>query len=150
MEKKYCYEYPRPAVTVDIVCLRSGKEGEEILLIRRKHEPFQGLWALPGGFVNSNEDPASAACRELKEETGLIIEEPEQFHCFGRPGRDPRGWTISIAFLCRIGHKGDRPSCLIHADDDASDVRWFSARKLPTLAFDHDEIIARALMTAGR
>jgi 8-oxo-dGTP diphosphatase len=142
-QKKYCYPYPRPAVTVDVVCLRRVRRVLQILLIRRKHDPFQGFWALPGGFVNIDEDLEPAARRELREETGLRVRALRQVQAFGKPDRDPRHRTISIAFLTRIGHNEN--SKKIRAADDAADVQWFKADELPDLAFDHREIIRRAL-----
>jgi 8-oxo-dGTP diphosphatase len=142
-EKKYCYAYPHPAVTVDIVCLRSVGRTRHVLLIQRKNGPFQGSWALPGGFVDIGEDLESAARRELWEETGLRVRTLRQVGAFGKPGRDPRERTISIAFLARIGH--NKNSKKIRAADDARDVKWFNVRGLPTLAFDHRRIIRQAL-----
>lgn len=91
--KRYCYDYPRPAVTADVVCF-SQIDGLRVLLIKRGGEPFEGQWALPGGFVDIDEDLEDAARRELKEETGLEMDSLKQFRCFGAPGRDPRGRTI--------------------------------------------------------
>ncbi|HEY8506492.1 MAG TPA: NUDIX hydrolase, partial [Gemmataceae bacterium] len=88
----FVYDYPRPALTVD-VALVSRDEPPKVLLIRRLKEPFAGRWALPGGFVDENEPLAAAARRELREETGLAAEDLEQLHTFGEPGRDPRGWV---------------------------------------------------------
>jgi 8-oxo-dGTP diphosphatase len=142
-EKKYCYAYPHPAVTVDIVCLRLEGSARQVLLIRRKNKPFQGSWALPGGFVDIDEDLEPAARRELREETGLRVRTLRQVYAFGKPGRDPRERTISIAFLARIGH--NKNSKNIRAADDAEDVKWFNVRGLPALAFDHRQIIRQAL-----
>jgi len=136
---KYVYDYPRPAVAVDVVCFRKRCHTLEVALIRRDRTPFLGMWALPGGFVEIDEDLPHAALRELKEETGLDPLFIEQFHCFGRPDRDPRGRTISIAYLA-----------LVHAEakgqpgDDARELAWFPLANLPQLAFDHDLIIDRA------
>ncbi len=138
---EFCYSHPRPAVTVDIVCLRSEGQSWRVLLIRRKHEPFAGYWALPGGFVDADEDLEQAARRELKEETGIEPMTLRQFYCFGRPGRDPRGWTISVAFLAICDDNLDEK---IRAGDDADDVRWFAVDELPELAFDHKEIIEKS------
>jgi len=142
LEKKYCYAYPHPAVTVDVVCFRGVLE-LEILLIRRKRDPYGGFWAIPGGFVEIDEDLESAARRELKEETGLGVKTLVQVQAFGRPDRDPRGRTISIAFLSWFEDKETTDN--IRAADDAADVRWFSIDHLPDLAFDHREIITRSL-----
>lgn len=140
---KYCYDYPRPAVTVDVVCLRRGEAGPEVLLIRRKHDPFQGAWALPGGFVEETEDLDAAARRELAEETGLTVGPLVQVQAFGKPDRDPRGRTITIAFLAWIDDKEKMEN--IRAADDAADIQWFRIDRLPDLAFDHRRIVATAL-----
>ena len=115
-------------------------ERKKILLIERKHDPFKGMWALPGGFVDENEDLNDAACRELKEETGIENIKIMQFGAFGKPGRDPRGHTVAIGFMAIL------PSTInVTAGDDAAQAMWFSVNKLPDLAFDHDEIIKKAL-----
>jgi 8-oxo-dGTP diphosphatase len=109
------------------------------LLIKRKNDPFVDQWALPGGFINESEDLVTAAKRELKEETGLTIETMEQVRAFGAPGRDPRGRTISIAFVSRIFSEEE-----LNAGDDATEASWVSIDDLPELAFDHAEIIEAA------
>jgi 8-oxo-dGTP diphosphatase len=146
-EKKYCYEYARPMVTVDVVCFWQAGQDIRVLLIRRGREPFKDCWAIPGGFVNMDEDLETAARRELKEETHLEPIRMEQFYCFGDPGRDPRGRTISVAFLAWIEDKNESICRAILADDDASDAQWFDLENLPKLAFDHDQIIQKAKMT---
>jgi 8-oxo-dGTP diphosphatase len=138
-KKPYCYEYPRPAVTVDLVLVTRERK-PRVLLIRRKHDPFAGSWALPGGFVDENETLEAAARRELREETGLEVEELEQLKTFGDPGRDPRGWTIAVAHLARVDAAELRPE----AADDAAEVGWHRLDRLPPLAFDHDQILACA------
>lgn len=135
--KKYSYDYPRPAVTVDLV-LVTEEERPRVLLIRRRHEPFAGTWALPGGFVDENESLETAARRELREEAGLDVGELEQLHTFGDPGRDPRGWTVSVAYLARV----DADRLAPRADDDAAEVDWHNLDELPALAFDHAKILA--------
>jgi 8-oxo-dGTP diphosphatase len=136
---KYVYEYPRPAVTVDIVIVtRSPKP--RVLLIRRKYEPFAGCWALPGGFVDMEETLEAAARRELLEETGVHAKDLVQLRTFGDPGRDPRGRTISVAYLAVVNADKLKP----HAADDAAEVGWFSLTRPPSLAFDHREILAFA------
>jgi 8-oxo-dGTP diphosphatase len=136
---KYVYEYPRPAVTVDIVIVtRSPKP--RVLLIRRRNEPFAGCWALPGGFVDMDETLEAAARRELLEETGVHAKDLVQLHTFGDPGRDPRGRTISVAYLAVVNADKLKP----HAADDAAEVGWFSLTRPPSLAFDHREILAFA------
>jgi 8-oxo-dGTP diphosphatase len=138
-QKKYSYDYPRPAVTVDVVIVTRGKD-PQVLLIRRKHEPFAGMWAIPGGFVDMDESLEAAARRELREETGVEAGELEQLHTFGAPGRDPRGRTISVVYLARVDAAQVKPQ----AADDAAEVGWHSLHQPPPLAFDHAEILACA------
>src|SRR6266404_4332625 len=98
---RYVYEWPRPAVTVDLVIVTREKK-PRVLLIRRKHEPFADCWAIPGGFVDMDEPLDAAARRELLEETGVRVQQVVQLGTFGAPGRDPRGRTISVAYLAQI------------------------------------------------
>lgn len=135
--KKFCYEYPRPAVTVDTVVL-SGRARPRVLLIRRKHEPFAGMWAIPGGFVDMDEGLEEAARRELHEETGAAVGRIEQLATFGDPGRDPRGRTISVVYLARVNGSKVKP----RGGDDAAEAAWHSLLRPPPLAFDHAEILA--------
>jgi 8-oxo-dGTP diphosphatase len=143
----YTYPHPRPALTVDIVLIKERRDGPEILLIQRGHRPFAGHWALPGGFVDENEPLEAAARRELFEETGLESPELRQLGAFGDPGRDPRGWTVSVVFWTRVA--GDVTP---HAGDDASAARWWSLNDLPPLAFDHADIVrqAKTLLTSQK
>ncbi len=136
------YTYPRPALTADVVLFREREQGTEVLLIRRARPPFKGQWALPGGFVDEGEPLAQAARRELGEETGITlpVELFQQVAAFGEPGRDPRGWTVSIAFWAEV--PPDAKPC---AADDAAEARWWPVNALPPLAFDHAQIIAAAL-----
>ena len=137
---RYVYEYERPSMTVDVVIVTRGAE-PRVLLIRRKHEPFAGAWALPGGFVDPNERLGDAAARELREETGVAGVDLEQLAAFGDPGRDPRDWTVSVAFLARVDARRVKPA----AADDAAEVGWHPLAAPPQpLAFDHDKILARA------
>jgi len=135
-KKPFCYEYPRPAVTVDIVVV-SRDEPPRVLLIRRKHEPFAGMWAIPGGFVDMAESLEDAARRELREETSVRGGRLEQLATFGDPGRDPRGRTISVVYVTRVDVTKVRP----RAADDAAEVGWHPLHRLPPLAFDHREIL---------
>ena len=139
-KKPHCYEFPRPALTVDLVLI-SKEARPRVLLIRRKHEPFARKWAFPGGFVEENEKLEAAARRELQEETGLKVGSLEQLHAFGDPGRDPRGWTVTVAFIGRVDPKKLQPK----ADDDADEVEWHFAADPPRLAFDHARILKMAL-----
>ena len=136
---RFSYDYPRPALTVDVV-LVSREDRPRVLLIKRKKDPFAGTWALPGGFVDAGERLVDAALRELREETGLTADGLEQLYAAGDPGRDPRGWTVSVVFLARTGAK--RPKAT--AADDAAEVGWFPLDEPPPMAFDHGMILARA------
>jgi 8-oxo-dGTP diphosphatase len=135
--KKYTYDYPRPAVTVDVAVV-TRQARPQVLLIRRKHPPFAGMWALPGGFVEMAESLEAAARRELFEETGIKGLKLEQVHTFGDPGRDPRGRTISVVYLARVKLAQVKP----RAGDDAAQTAWHSLHRLPVLAFDHEQILA--------
>lgn len=139
----YTYKYERPCVTVDIILFSTKNQTSELLLIQRKNDPFKGRWAIPGGFIEMDEPLKQAAVRELKEETNVDISEEklEQFYTFGKPDRDPRARTITVAYLAIIDPDDVKPE----ADSDASGVRWFPCDELPPLAFDHQEIIERAL-----
>lgn len=120
-------EYPKPSLTADIAVFRRIRDGIELLLIRRAKHPFKGCWALPGGFVDPNEDVIDAAWRELEEETGVTNVSLEPFGIYGTPGRDPRGWTVSGGF-CALVDDVD-----VKAGDDAADARWWTAEA----AFDN-------------
>lgn len=137
----FTYRYPRPMVTTDIVVFKKDAKGVKILLIERGNPPFEGQWALPGGFVDENEALKTAALRELKEETQLEGIELSQLHTFGNPGRDPRGHCISIVYMGWLTDEKQQ----VAAGDDAKEVRWFPINDLPQLAFDHKEIIALAI-----
>ncbi|MBR5655993.1 MAG: NUDIX hydrolase [Prevotella sp.] len=142
-EKKYHYKYPRPSVTTD--CLVFGQDGSrlKILLIKRGFEPFKGRWAFPGGFLEMGESAEEGVLRELEEETGLSGLSVKQLHTFSAPGRDPRGWTISIAFwtVVQLSDVED-----VKGSDDAVEAEWFDVDNVPALAFDHDEMLKMALM----
>jgi len=140
---KYTYEYPRPALSVDAVVFCGPAEARKLLLVKRGVEPFKDCWALPGGFVDEGERPVEATRRELAEETGVIWEGPlVPVGAFGDPGRDPRGWTVSAAYLADMG----LDETYVVPGDDAAEARWFFADELPEpLAFDHSDIIVAAL-----
>lgn len=137
--RKFSYDYPRPGLTVDLAIV-SRELRPRVLLIRRKHDPFAGTWAMPGGYVEEMERLTDAARRELQEETGLEIDELEQLYTAGDPGRDPRGWTVTVAYLARVDADQLKPV----AADDAEEVAWFPLDELPQLAFDHAMILGRA------
>jgi 8-oxo-dGTP diphosphatase len=130
----------RPSVTVDVVVVARVHGRPSVLLVKRKNPPFAGCWAIPGGFVEPDEPLEEAARRELQEETGALSVRMEQIHTFGDPGRDPRGWVISVAYLAMLdeGAVGDWD---LAAGSDADAVGWFDLDDLPSLAFDHADII---------
>lgn len=136
---KFSYDYPRPALTVDVV-VATREEGPRVLLIRRGKDPFAGRWALPGGFVDQNERLIDAARRELVEETGVTVGDLEQLYTAGDPGRDPRGWTVSVTYLARV----DVGQVSAAAADDAAEVGWFPLDQPPEMAFDHEMLLKRA------
>lgn len=136
-------ERERPAVTVDVVVIRHQGGQPQVLLVRRARPPFAGYWALPGGFVEPGEPLEQAARRELLEETGIEPDRLEQLHTFGDPGRDPRGWTISVAYLALLSDT-EAQTRQPHSGSDADEVGWFDLHRLPPLAFDHADILACA------
>lgn len=127
-------------VTVDVTLFRKNENGYELLLIQRLNPPFQGYWALPGGFVDENEELETAAKRELFEETNIQIFQVKQINAYGNPERDPRSHTVSVAFFGQTDL-----SAQAQAKDDAKAVKWFPIDELPVLAFDHAEIIRDAI-----
>ena len=135
----FTYEYPRPAVTAD--CVVIAKENEsEVLLIQRGNEPFKGCWAFPGGFMNMDETTEQCAVRELEEETGLKVTEIKQIGAYSKVDRDPRGRTITVAYLAIIDKVEN-----VEGLDDAAKAQWFPISNLPKLAFDHEEIMRDAI-----
>lgn len=133
---KYCYDYPRPCVTTDMVIFRENEGTMELLLIERKNEPYKGCWAFPGGFLNDNETLEQCASRELEEETSLKDLVLTQFKAYSSLKRDPRHRTITIVF---VGFLTSDQSEI--AGDDAAKAKWFSISAFPSLAFDHQQII---------
>jgi len=139
---KYIYEWPRPMVTVDAAVFRYSAGKPELLLIKRKNEPYKGKWAFPGGFVDMDEELEDAVVRELAEETGLTDVPLEQMHAFGTIGRDPRGRQITIVFMGIT----DEQQTGVKAGDDAAEAKWFDIENLPdNLAFDHDNVAKFAI-----
>jgi 8-oxo-dGTP diphosphatase len=142
----YCYEWPRPSVTVDVVVFGlspslATRSTLEVLLIERDRAPFAGAWAFPGGFIEPHEDLEFAARRELLEETGVSGLYIEQLYTFGRPGRDPRGHTVTVAYYALVS-RAQHPAI---GGSDARRAAWFPVRDVPTLAFDHADVLGMAL-----
>jgi len=141
-DQGYSYPYPRPALTVDIVIFTLLEDRLQVLLVQRAEDPFQGYWALPGGFVNMDESLESAAARELAEETDVQDAYLEQLYTYGDPGRDPRGRVVSVAYYALISSEAP---VRFEGGSDASRASWFPVGELNSLAFDHAEIIAYAI-----
>ncbi|WP_455536510.1 NUDIX domain-containing protein [Prevotella koreensis] len=136
----YTYRYPHPAVTADCIVFVCQNEKTQVLLIKRGSEPCKDMWALPGGFMNIDESAEEAAIRELKEETGIDVKEVTQVGAYSKVDRDPRERVITIAFYTVI----DNPVKAV-GQDDAKQAEWFTLDNLPTLAFDHSEILSAAI-----
>lgn len=150
-------KYPKPSLTADIIVFRKNTktEGTDLLLIRRKGHPFIGCWALPGGFANKDETIERTAARELEEETGVSDIAMELVGVYSRQGRDPRGWTVSAAYMTVVNENEIKPE----AGDDAEEVCWAKikmAENCPDviidgriindeLAFDHYDIVSDAM-----
>ena len=139
----YTYKYPRPAVTAD--CIVITREAEpKVLLIQRGDQPFKGGWAFPGGFMNMDENTEKCAIRELEEETGQKVSEVPQIGAYSKVDRDPRGRTVTVAYLAIV----DAPMA-VSGQDDAAKAQWFPLTALPELAFDHEEIMKDAINVYG-
>jgi len=139
MTKYDSSKYEKPSVTVDLVIFTIQERDLKVLLIRRGIPPFQGKWALPGGFVGIKEPLEAAALRELEEETGVGDVYLEQLYTFGEPKRDPRMRVITVAYYALL------PWSEVVGGTDAREARWFSVYDHPKLAFDHDKIVDYAL-----
>lgn len=139
-----CYE--TPLVTVDIVLLTVVQNQLKVLLIQRKQPPFEHMWAIPGGFIHVGETLEQAASRRLFEETNVDSIYLEQLGAFGRPNRDPRARVITVAYYALVS--ADQLHLEAHAN--AEDVNWFGVGELPELAFDHQEIVGRAMTKLKR
>ena len=135
---EYLYKYPRPAVTADCVVI-TKEENPKVLLIERGFEPFKGCWAFPGGFMNMDETTEQCAIRELEEETGMVVTELLQIGAYSKVDRDPRGRTVTVAYLVLVDHPVE-----VTGQDDAAKAQWFPIDALPPLAFDHDDIMRDA------
>lgn len=136
----YSYAYPRSALTVDCVVFGLDEYELKVLLIQRDIPPFEGRWALPGGFVHVDESIDDAARRELREETGVDRIFLEQLYTFGAVGRDPRERVVTVAYYALV-NLADHP---VAANTDARSASWFPVYDVPDLAFDHDEILEMA------
>jgi ADP-ribose pyrophosphatase YjhB (NUDIX family) len=141
-------DYPRPSVTADTVVIARSPHASpstltdaplQVVLIRRGREPYRGSWALPGGFVQPDETVGEAAARELEEETGISGCLSRQIYTFSEPGRDPRGWVITVVYLALV----PEPSLAIRAGDDAADAAWF------TISYEKTEGNERTLTLAN-
>lgn len=139
MKEQYCYKYPRPAVTADCVVITKETK-PKVLLIERGDDPYKGHWAFPGGFMNMDETTEQCAVRELEEETGMKVSIVYQIGAYSKVDRDPRGRTITVAYLAIV----DEPIA-VNGQDDAAKAQWFSLDALPKLAFDHDDIMRDAI-----
>ena len=135
-------DYQRPSVTVDTILFSQLDGTLHVLLVRRGRWPFEGYWAIPGGFVEIDESLEDAARRELHEETGLVGVDLQQLHAFGDPDRDPRTRVITISYYAYVTEEQARG---IQAGDDAAEVRWWPLSDLPLLAFDHAHILEFAV-----
>lgn len=134
-------KYERPSVTVDVVIFTLKESRLHVLLVQRKHWPYENHWAIPGGFVNMDESLETAARRELEEETGVRNVYLEQLYTFGDPGRDPRTRVISVAYFALVRSEAQK----LTVSDESNDVCWFPIDALPELAFDHPKILRFAL-----
>jgi len=134
------YEYPRPALTVDIVVFALDAEDLQVMLIQRDLEPYKGHWALPGGFVRIEETLEGAARRELQEETGVRDIFLEQLYTFGSLNRDPRERVVTVAYYALVNLEGHD----VRASTDARNAAWFPVNDRPKLAFDHTTILDAA------
>jgi 8-oxo-dGTP diphosphatase len=130
-------DFEQPSVTTDLVIFTIKENSLKVLLVKRNEEPFKDKWALPGGFVRINESLEDSAKRELFEETGVKDVYLEQLYSFGNPKRDPRGRVITISYFALINSE----KINLRASTDVSEAKWFSVSKIPSLAFDHKEIL---------
>lgn len=140
MKGNYTYEYPRASLTADVVVFTADKS--EVLLIKRKNEPYKGAWAFPGGFMDMNETLEQCAYRELKEETNITVDVLYEIGVFSAVDRDPRDRTVTAAYYTFVE---DKDKLNVKALDDAAEIEWFRIDNIPTLAFDHKDILEKAL-----
>ena len=126
-------------------CVAITKEAiPQVLLIERGADPFKGCWAFPGGFMNMDETTEECAIRELEEETGLRLSKIQQIGAYSKVDRDPRGRTVTVAYLAIV----DEP-VTVTSQDDAAQAEWFPIDALPPLAFDHEDIMRDAISLYG-
>lgn len=130
-------KFEKPSVTVDLLVFTVDRDDLKIILVKRGIEPFKNMWALPGGFVGIGETLEAAAKRELYQETGVEDVYLEQLYTFGDPKRDPRTRVITVSYFALIPSENIK----LHPTTDVSDAKWFSIKKLPKLAFDHEKIL---------
>lgn len=143
----YEYKYPHPAITADCVVFGVDCSGEcRLLLIERGNDPCKGKWAFPGGFMNIDETAEECASRELSEETGLEIEEWKEIGVFSDVHRDPRERVVTVAYCAVVFCE---TLCGVKGNDDARKAVWFKLSELPSLAFDHEKILEKALTITG-
>lgn len=140
-EQTFSYEYPHPAVTTDVVVFTILDGRLSILLVKRANPPYQGCWALPGGFLDIDEDLERCAARELQEETGISGLYLEQLYTFGATHRDPRERVISVTYYALVPQDALTTP---RAASDAAEIGWHAFEDLPALAFDHGDIIDMA------
>ena len=131
----------RPSVTVDVVIFTLREGSLQVLLVRRRRPPWEGMWAIPGGMIGCEEALEAAALRTLEEETGLGDVFLEQLYTFGDPGRDARGRVITVSYFAVVPGSDVVPS----AAENGERVQWWPVDELPPLAFDHGEILRYAL-----
>ena len=141
LENKYCYKYPHPALTCDCVIFGFDGVNIKVLLIERGEEPYLGNWAFPGGFMRIDETTEECAVRELREETGLDNVDVRQFHIYSSVNRDPRERVVTVAHYALVKLAD------VKGGDDARNAQWFALDEIPSLAFDHDQILRRAIKT---
>jgi 8-oxo-dGTP diphosphatase len=141
-------DYPPFAVSADVVVFAEHEDQTHVLLVRRAEEPFQGRWALPGGFVHVDEDLPDGARRELAEETGIQVDHLRQLGAYGTPGRDPRMRVVTVVYWTEVD-----PTVEHAAADDAAEARFWPIGDVladpELLGFDHHRILADAVSELG-
>jgi 8-oxo-dGTP diphosphatase len=131
-------------LAADAIVFCPGATGLQVLLITRKNDPFKGMWAIPGGFVEDDEELQAAAIRELEEETGLRVPTMTFLGVYGKVGRDPRGRTVTVTYYTTLPE-----AAAVAGNDDAADARWIPVSEITALAFDHMEMLQMALAATG-